>query len=266
VQYQLYLWIKSFGTIEVSKRCLKQTMAYSTGPDQIGGLLGMSSPVSMSFVSGDSSSAMMICLSPPQMGDLPMLAVSPMGPSAPPTSPAPPSAPFPIFNTASAMTSSLASPPPYSVPAASAAVGSVLAASASSVLVLGPPLPIATAAQTPLSPLQWPADIKNDVKQKGITKSFPCPHCDRTFDRSYNMNRHVQTFHEKQRPFACTQCDRAFQLKHHLDTHVNATHNKIIVATCAVCKKGFCDRSNYQRHLNSHNRQTNPMVTDEEAQ
>uniref|UniRef100_A0A3P8SDF8 C2H2-type domain-containing protein n=1 Tax=Amphiprion percula TaxID=161767 RepID=A0A3P8SDF8_AMPPE len=58
--------------------------------------------------------------------------------------------------------------------------------------------------------------------------SFLCPRdsCDRSFTTAFNLQSHINSFHEKQRPFACTHagCGKTFAMKQSLQRH-NIVHD-----------------------------------------
>lgn len=54
--------------------------------------------------------------------------------------------------------------------------------------------------------------------QRG-TYGYPCPVCEKTFSRKFNMAEHFK-IHTGVRPFKCNLCEKAFTLKGNLKKHM----------------------------------------------
>lgn len=54
-------------------------------------------------------------------------------------------------------------------------------------------------------------------------KPFKCPHCDRAFTQSGNLNNHIR-LHTDEKPFKCHFCDKAFVQSGNLSSHIRNNH------------------------------------------
>ncbi|KAJ8923248.1 hypothetical protein NQ315_001804 [Exocentrus adspersus] len=98
---------------------------------------------------------------------------------------------------------------------------------------------IQNSLEAPLNNVQ----IKNDAK-----KSYPCPHCDKTFLRRGSLNSHVAN-HTNIRPFKCDDCSKTFAVKSQLTAH-KKIHGDI--HKCQYCSKKFPVPSKLDRHVRIH--------------
>jgi C2H2-type zinc finger/Zinc finger, C2H2 type len=53
---------------------------------------------------------------------------------------------------------------------------------------------------------------------------FQCPICFKTFSRKDNLQRHVESVHEKKTRFICCHCPKAFYKKQNLQEHITQCH------------------------------------------
>ncbi len=63
--------------------------------------------------------------------------------------------------------------------------------------------------------------------QQQQSKVFPCPECGVLIkNKRYNLKRHIQVVHQKERKFECTvpSCGQRFQTKTNLKRHVSTVH------------------------------------------
>ncbi|TFY78981.1 hypothetical protein EWM64_g5031 [Hericium alpestre] len=72
----------------------------------------------------------------------------------------------------------------------------------------------------------------------------PCPQCDKTFSRKYDMTRHVKGIHDKIRE---PECPFAAAQKSALETHMN-THSGRRPNVCPECSITYRDPSSLSRH------------------
>lgn len=54
-------------------------------------------------------------------------------------------------------------------------------------------------------------------------RPYKCPHCDRAFTQSGNLNNHIR-LHTDEKPFKCHFCDRAFTQSGNLSSHIKNNH------------------------------------------
>ncbi len=70
-------------------------------------------------------------------------------------------------------------------------------------------------------------DVQNQGLSQAQSKVFPCPECGMLIkNKKYNLKRHVQTVHQKERKFVCTlpNCEQRFQSRANLNRHVSTVH------------------------------------------
>lgn len=88
--------------------------------------------------------------------------------------------------------------------------------------------------------------IRVDKKGK---KTYVCPHCDRCFDRVYNMKRHLATHFADNKTFDCTICHQKFAQGGYLQKHMQNVHNKIVkMHKCDGCDVEFKLKGDLKRH------------------
>ncbi|XP_075157459.1 uncharacterized protein LOC142230711 [Haematobia irritans] len=94
-----------------------------------------------------------------------------------------------------------------------------------------------------------------------LKKSYQCQHCDRCFDRIYDIESHYN-IHTDVKPYKCNICGKSFRQKNILTTHQAALHfgKKI---ECDECGKKFARRSQLILHYRMH-RDEKPFVCEYE--
>ncbi len=79
------------------------------------------------------------------------------------------------------------------------------------------------------------AGSSSEAQNRGPTqlqqqsKVYPCPECGALIkNKRYNLKRHIQVVHQKERKFACTlpNCGLRFQTKTNLQRHVSTVHKR----------------------------------------
>lgn len=81
-------------------------------------------------------------------------------------------------------------------------------------------------------------------------KKHRCRHCEHTFHRLYDFERHQRT-HTQERPYACEECPSKFTRSDHLTEHVRALHRKEFSYKCKQCPESFKTYSNHWYHERS---------------
>ncbi|XP_013103268.1 zinc finger protein 1 homolog [Stomoxys calcitrans] len=100
--------------------------------------------------------------------------------------------------------------------------------------------------------------VKTVLDDNGkVKKSYQCQHCDRCFDRIYDIESHYN-IHTDVKPYKCEICGKSFRQKNILTTHQAALHfgKKI---ECPECGKMFARRSQLILHFRMH-RDEKPFV------
>ena len=79
------------------------------------------------------------------------------------------------------------------------------------------------------------------------SKPFHCahPNCEKHYSRISSLNRHIKTFHEKQKQFSCKFCMKQFGFKNNMIRHEMILHS----TKCEYCEKGFVKKYDLQDHI-----------------
>ena len=88
----------------------------------------------------------------------------------------------------------------------------------------------------------------HEKKHSGI-KDFECPRCYKGFVRQDALRKHIQSYHENERPMRCPICDKSF--KGHLGTHLRV-HTQEKPYSCTVCEAAFAQNSQLTVHMRVH--------------
>ncbi|KAM7538710.1 hypothetical protein Aperf_G00000057178 [Anoplocephala perfoliata] len=98
---------------------------------------------------------------------------------------------------------------------------------------------------TPMPPLS-PLETSSTSKSR-----YQCPHCQKVFPRSANLNRHLRT-HTGEQPYSCSECHRRFSISSNMQRHVRNIHQLERPFVCSFCNRAFAQRTNLERHLRHH--------------
>jgi hypothetical protein len=71
---------------------------------------------------------------------------------------------------------------------------------------------------------------ENGALTGGNKRSYSCPHCQRSYDWNYNLNRHLKYECGKENAFQCAKCGRRFPHKQNCVYHLKRKH-KIVCET-----------------------------------
>ena len=71
---------------------------------------------------------------------------------------------------------------------------------------------------------------KDPGNPNGSKRSYSCPHCQRSYDWNYNLNRHLKYECGKENAFQCSKCGRKFPHKQNCVYHLKRKH-KIVCDT-----------------------------------
>lgn len=102
---------------------------------------------------------------------------------------------------------------------------------------------------TPMPPLS-PLEPSSTSKSR-----YQCPHCQKVFPRSANLNRHLRT-HTGEQPYSCSECHRRFSISSNMQRHVRNIHQLERPFVCSFCNRAFAQRTNLERHLRHHANET----------
>ena len=87
--------------------------------------------------------------------------------------------------------------------------------------------------------------------------AFKCQHCEKSFMRRFNLERHIDRYHSdilaiQKRLFeslACPKCDKELSDKRNLMEHINICNGGLDTLQCTFCKKMLSLRSTKCQHL-----------------
>ncbi|XP_061838606.1 uncharacterized protein [Nerophis lumbriciformis] len=77
---------------------------------------------------------------------------------------------------------------------------------------------------------------------------YACPFCDKQFQHSYNLNRHMALHRGNGRPHQCPLCSKSFTQRSTLIDHMNL-HSGERPHRCAYCHARFAHKPALRRHL-----------------
>ena len=98
----------------------------------------------------------------------------------------------------------------------------------------------------------------NSTHKKKITRTEqPCNICGKTFTAKSELQIHIRTDHENQKPVSsvhrelikCEICNTILKDKEEYKTHFNSTHKKEMYQPCNICGKMFTTKSELQIHI-----------------
>ncbi|KRT86159.1 zinc-finger associated domain containing protein, partial [Oryctes borbonicus] len=92
---------------------------------------------------------------------------------------------------------------------------------------------------------------KKEITKKVKTKSYSCEHCDYNSEKRWQLTKHMQKVHNKDKMYLCTFCNKAFKQAYHLREHIT-THTGERNFSCPICDKTFVRSSSQRRHIKSH--------------
>jgi hypothetical protein len=104
------------------------------------------------------------------------------------------------------------------------------------------------AEQRPVPPPQQP---------QSSSVPWQCPHCVKNFKKN-NLQKHIKSVHENQRPFTCDSCSASFKKLEHLNRHIVTVHQKERSHHCTQCVATFGEKSNLQRHVKNFHEKKRP--------
>jgi hypothetical protein len=73
-------------------------------------------------------------------------------------------------------------------------------------------------------------DLSSSSSSSGPRRVYTCPHCQRSYDWNYNLNRHLKYECGKENAFQCAKCGRKFPHKQNCVYHLKRKH-KIVCDT-----------------------------------
>eukprot|EP00184_Porphyridium_aerugineum_P000732 CAMPEP_0184698028 /NCGR_PEP_ID=MMETSP0313-20130426/4786_1 /TAXON_ID=2792 /ORGANISM="Porphyridium aerugineum, Strain SAG 1380-2" /LENGTH=631 /DNA_ID=CAMNT_0027156905 /DNA_START=412 /DNA_END=2310 /DNA_ORIENTATION=- len=76
-----------------------------------------------------------------------------------------------------------------------------------------------------------------------------CAVCDVSFNRKYDLKRHLRSKHLMEKDYTCDICQMQFSRKTHLDTHIKGYHEKTNRLPCKYCDQVFRYESSKSKHM-----------------
>ena len=80
-------------------------------------------------------------------------------------------------------------------------------------------------------------------------KSFKCDIYRYSFEKTFNLNSHIASVHDRKKPFKCKTCGTAFTEKTRLNSHITNAHER--PRKCEICAKVFKTKQGLIKHINS---------------
>lgn len=84
-------------------------------------------------------------------------------------------------------------------------------------------------------------------KTEKTDKKYTCSICDRSFQRSNHLKRHILS-HKDEKPFDCKLCDKTFKRSDHLKSHISIKHDNTKSFKCDICSWTFKSTSMVKYH------------------
>ena len=99
-----------------------------------------------------------------------------------------------------------------------------------------------------------------DSQQKKAVILYCCMYdeCGRTFGTKYNLKRHVQTTHKKEKRFSCPHCEKKFASKQGVVEHT-FIHTGERPFVCVTCNIAFRQVSQLSLHMRTHGKDSKPV-------
>merc|ERR1712109_241677 len=97
------------------------------------------------------------------------------------------------------------------------------------------------------------------MKEESEKQDFICPACGISFTKLYNLTRHVQSVHKKERLICCEECGKRFSRAEILTKHIKRKHENSKLSSvyrCEYCPRIFDNRRPFKDHIRrSHTRE-----------
>lgn len=101
---------------------------------------------------------------------------------------------------------------------------------------------------------------KEDVESSGDEgEIFQCRKCQKVCTTWASYRSHLKS-HSNQNAFSCALCQKTFQTKHFVERHVRTFHKKERPYICRFCGKGFSTEWYCQKHESHHEKGTGPRI------
>ncbi|XP_064292981.1 zinc finger protein 808-like [Plodia interpunctella] len=98
--------------------------------------------------------------------------------------------------------------------------------------------------------------LKSSVKHNPKSNvKYPCPECNKLFNKKMNMKYHYSYFHTDRTNFYCEMCAKYFLNNYQLRRHKSVFHDKIKPVKnkfCPHCGRGFSERRVLNNHIRTH--------------
>ncbi|XP_055327568.1 solute carrier organic anion transporter family member 2A1-like [Paramacrobiotus metropolitanus] len=82
-------------------------------------------------------------------------------------------------------------------------------------------------------------------------RGYPCPICERSFEKRDRLRIHILHVHEKYKPHVCAACGKAFSQSSSLNKHIRV-HTGVRPYRCVHCAKTFTASSILRTHIRQH--------------
>jgi len=91
-----------------------------------------------------------------------------------------------------------------------------------------------------------------------MQQRIECDQCRRSFGKSSDLSRHIQTIHLDQRKFSCGTCHRRFKQRAHCLAHYQSVHEGSRPFNCPTCQERFSRKATLKKHIVSVHERVRP--------
>lgn len=94
-------------------------------------------------------------------------------------------------------------------------------------------------------------ETKSSINNGKENAAYKCEICEKSFDKNWQLNRHIKVFHLNVKNYICSYCNRGFKQLYHLQEHVTS-HTGERKFKCNICTKTFSRMSSQRKHMKAH--------------
>jgi DNA-directed RNA polymerase subunit RPC12/RpoP len=94
--------------------------------------------------------------------------------------------------------------------------------------------------------------LATSLAQAAVTaqnKLHKCPQCEKTFNHTDYVKRHIKRIHSNQERHKCPQCEKSFKYAGYVKEHIKGAHQNQERHKCPQCEKSFSHAGNATAHI-----------------